>query len=183
MPNSCRVEGVIYGDQKLLVQLEQAFRDGNPFQTFLPIDEAALGGDSNAIVDARYNLWGTKWDLEDSVDHAEVKDDCLVVAFITAWEPPVGFFRKLTELGLEIYFTFGAQDEFFGVYENGLLIDSRHENLSEEDRITVQGAKESIMTYFESDEDGEYLDEDEDDDDEEDDDDDDDLDEQDDDDE
>lgn len=152
MPKWCRVEGYVDGDPDLLMKLEQAFRRGNPFQTILPIDEEALGNNSDAIVEARNILWGTEWDVEDSADLIELGEDGLDLAFVTAWEPPIGFFRKLTELGLGMSFIYGAEDEFFGLYENGKLLDSRDtKGLSRDELDAIKQAEESIRTYFESD--------------------------------
>jgi hypothetical protein len=74
--------------------------------------------------DWQVSHWGTKWDVGTSDGCG---DGCisrspsdLIVSFASAWNPPLGFYEKLEDLGFKVkayYYESGCA--FCGVYENG----------------------------------------------------------------
>ena len=49
----------------------------------------------------RLDNWGTKWDIYEA--HCDRMDaNTLVLAFFTAWSPPIGVFHKLVDMGFDI---------------------------------------------------------------------------------
>lgn len=111
MPNWCsNTVTVEHSDPAMIDKFEQAVREENLFQTFVPLAEWSW--------DDAVESWGTKWDIS----NGEVIDRCnpetLCVVFETAWSPPIAFYDDLMHLGFIInahYF----ESSFVGQYVNG----------------------------------------------------------------
>jgi hypothetical protein len=66
------------------------------------------------------NEWGTKWDVGGDGMTAEMENGQLVMAFDSAWSPPVAFYEKMLDLGFEVraYYYEGGMN-FAGIWDNG----------------------------------------------------------------
>ena len=74
------------------------------------------------------NTWGTKWNVEDSVD-VKIIDDNYEINFDTAWTPPYGIIEEYSKLckDEDFYWEY-INEDYDGQHvltkENGRLIDS-----------------------------------------------------------
>jgi len=54
--------------------------------------------------DWRVEMWGTKWDIGDK--HCDLDyttgDTAIELSFDSAWSPPIGFYKKMEELGFTV---------------------------------------------------------------------------------
>jgi hypothetical protein len=97
MPNWCQnVATFGHKDQSELKRLAEAFVQGNPMMTFMPTPEGEweYGWCSEN--------WGTKWDVECSDAVENLSEGSLDIWFDSAWAPPIGFYKHLTELGFDV---------------------------------------------------------------------------------
>lgn len=118
MPNWCRNVVVIRGTEDQIQQLKIAFDNNNPFATFCPVAE----GQEEAVV------WGTKWDPDSNnsemdVNYGITESNEFSAEFNTAWEPPIGFYNKLVELGYNVECDFYEPNcDVLNRYENGSIM-------------------------------------------------------------
>ena len=111
MPNWCmNVATFAHEDLGQIEKLAQAFRDGNPFNTFVPIGEWEYGKACEA--------WGTKWETQTT--DVTLHENMVSVNFDTAWAPPISFFKAMEELGfgVEAYY-YEPGMAFCGAYQDG----------------------------------------------------------------
>lgn len=127
MPNWCRNQVRFSafrnteGFQELM-RLKEAIERGSPFQEFLPIPpiSSTVGG-----VEEQEKLWGTKWDLEplghDMPLFEEEKGKVWIGLdyFQTAWTPPIPFYEKLVNLGIDVEAYYLEPEQFYGSYSAG----------------------------------------------------------------
>ena len=127
MPNWCNNSVTFrHSDPEQISRVVRGFTAEKLFAEFLPcppdlLAETPIGEDFVTRNDAQkaINLekygyedwhgwcrdnWGTKWDVSTGEwDDADLTNpNQVIVSFETAWQPPVAFYEKLTELGFEI---------------------------------------------------------------------------------
>ena len=111
MPNWCsNTVTVEHADPTMIDKFEQAVRDGNLFQTFVPLSEWSW--------DDAVESWGTKWDISNGEVIDRLMPEAVCVGFETAWSPPCAFYDELMEQGFTVnrqYF----ESSFVGQYVNG----------------------------------------------------------------
>ena len=111
MPNWCmNVATFSHEDPAQVEKLAAAFREGNPFNTFVPIGEWEYGRACEA--------WGTKWETQS--EDVTLDGNVVSVNFDTAWGPPISFFQAIEELGfgVEAYY-YEPGMAFCGAYQDG----------------------------------------------------------------
>lgn len=100
MPNWCEnIVTIGHSDSGLLKSLEGYINDGELCQHILPIPKDEKGGYNECSWCIRN--WGTKWDISD-VDYSYIDDNTVEVTFSTAWEPPLGLYKRMAEMGFTI---------------------------------------------------------------------------------
>jgi hypothetical protein len=127
MPNWCNNNAIIrHADPEQIAKVVKGYAEGKLFSEFFPCPEelsapVEIGENYNDRVAAQeaankdkfgysgwydwcINNWGTKWDAGNEMDEDL---DCsnenqVQLSFDTAWQPPVAFYEKMTELGFEI---------------------------------------------------------------------------------
>jgi hypothetical protein len=111
MPNWCsNTVTVEHADPAMIDKFEQAVRDGNLFQTFVPLSEWSW--------DDAVESWGTKWDISNGEVIDRLMPEAVCVGFETAWSPPCAFYDELMEQGFTVngqYF----ESSFVVQYVNG----------------------------------------------------------------
>ena len=111
MPNWCsNTVTVEHADSAMIDKFEAAVREGNLFQTFVPLTEWKY--------DDAVESWGTKWDISNGEVIDRYMPEVLCVSFETAWSPPIAFYDDLMQLGFTVnahYF----ESSFVGQYING----------------------------------------------------------------
>ena len=144
MPNWCSNNVIVrHEDPDQIAKVVQGYSQGSLFAEFFPCPAELsapieIGENYNDRVAAQeavnkekygytswydwcINNWGTKWDAgnENDEDLACVDPNKVQLSFDTAWQPPVAFFEKLTELGFDItaYYLEEGQG-FVGKYTN-----------------------------------------------------------------
>lgn len=97
MPNWCTNSfSVSHKDPEMVAKFAQAVRDGNLFETFVPLSSGEW--DYGTACEE----WGTKWDISGGdVDVDENNESCNGW-FDTAWSPAIEAYRKLSELGFDL---------------------------------------------------------------------------------
>lgn len=125
MPNWCNNSVTIKSnDQEKLVKLHDAMVEGKFLKTVIPIPAdlvsdklSSFGGDDKDEKDALrqqmvekhgyeswydfcVDKWGTKWDVE--IFSPILEDRQLTANFDSAWSPPVGVYKELTEQGFDV---------------------------------------------------------------------------------
>tara|TARA_R100000742_G_C4277916_1_gene100200 strand:+ start:823 stop:1236 length:414 start_codon:yes stop_codon:yes gene_type:complete len=113
MPNWCEnrvtISFDVIEDKKLFINrclTEAEDEPGTYFLDFHKIRPLGLGEDENGDPKWDYNvavdLWGTKWEIGDTVvDQVWVEDDedlWLQMYFETAWSPPEGIYNELNAM-------------------------------------------------------------------------------------
>ena len=144
MPNWCSNNVIVrHEDPEQIAKVVQGYSQGSLFAEFFPCPAELsapieIGENYNDRVAAQeavnkekygytswydwcINNWGTKWDAgnENDEDLDCVDPNKVQLSFDTAWQPPVAFFEKLTELGFDItaYYLEEGQG-FVGKYTN-----------------------------------------------------------------
>ena len=145
MPNWCNnTLELAHEDPAMLERARVAFNEGRLCEEFVPVpkslhivagcvsDEAEqkkleedtaknleIHGYGNWY-DYCVNEWGTKWDVGGDGMTAEMENGQLVMAFDSAWSPPVAFYEKMLDLGFEVraYYYEGGMN-FAGIWDNG----------------------------------------------------------------
>lgn len=95
MPNWClNYVTLTHDDPAVIAQAADAFKRGALLQELLPISED----------DDAESRWGTKWDIGGE-DDADVSGDgrTLILAFTTAWRPPLSAYRELGRIGFKVH--------------------------------------------------------------------------------
>ena len=129
MPNWCNNILIFEGPEGDIADFEAANYDngGLSFERAVPISATGSG---DAIVDERISRWGTKWDLaEGEGKPVETRPDYRLLAFGTAWGPPIEWLTTVapqyTTLRLTLVYDEPGND--FGGYlrfTDGALTDS-----------------------------------------------------------
>lgn len=127
MPNWCYNSVTIrHEDPEMIARIIKGYSQGKLFEEFLPCPaelktEIAIGENYNDRVAAQEAInkekfgysswydwcvdnWGCKWDAGNENDEdLDCSDPNQVqLSFDTAWQPPVAFFEKLTEMGFDV---------------------------------------------------------------------------------
>ena len=97
MPNWCHNSfKVSHEDPVMVAKFAQAVREGNLFETFVPLSS----GEWN------YNVaceeWGTKWDISGGDVEVDEDNKSCTGWFDTAWSPGIQAYEKLTDLGFDL---------------------------------------------------------------------------------
>lgn len=146
MPNWCDNVAVIKHEKKEAIdRVVNAFSKAALCSEFLPTPKELLETKSpnreNAEemkskygftdwYDFQSSNWGTKWEFEGT--HKRISDNEVKLAFLSAWNPPIGLYNKLVDEGYEVkahYFEGGMA--FFGEYENHDATYEQFESLDE----------------------------------------------------
>ena len=148
MPNWCNnTLELLHEDPAMLERARTAFKEGRLCNEFVPVPESLqivsgrVGSDEDdeqkkleeqqqANLTAHgyrdwYNFcineWGTKWDVGgDDLGPAQDIPGGLIMAFDSAWAPPIQFYEKLLDLGFSVrasYYEPGMA--FAGIWEDG----------------------------------------------------------------
>lgn len=111
MPNWCVNSVVIDGNSDQIDRAVEAVQRGNFLETFAPLETE--WGREEAV-----NRWGTKWDPNE-YSVCERQGNSLILAFDSAWSPPVEFYAELVAQGMSVsakYFEPGMA--FYGYFES-----------------------------------------------------------------
>lgn len=132
MPNWCdNSVTVSHEDKEMMQKFATSVKDGNMFQTFIPMPE-----DETDWYGWHVEHWGTKWDVGDSDFFLEEDGLSGNGWFNTAWGPPIAAFEALKELGFNIdalYFECGTGLAGTWVDGDENFVDNYHELFQEED--------------------------------------------------
>jgi hypothetical protein len=144
MPNWCSNNVIVrHEDPEQIAKVVKGYSEGSLFSEFFPCPAELsapmeIGENYNDRVAAQevvnkekygytgwhdwcINNWGTKWDAGNENDEdLDCADPNMVqLSFDTAWQPPVAFFEKLTELGFDITALYLEEGQgFVGKYTN-----------------------------------------------------------------
>ena len=127
MPNWCNNNAIVRHDNPDMIEkIIKGYSEGKLFEEFFPCPAelsapVAIGENYNDRVAAQeaankekygytswydwcINNWGCKWDAgnENDEDLDCMDPNKVSLSFDTAWQPPVAFYAKLTELGFNI---------------------------------------------------------------------------------
>lgn len=138
MTKWCRVEGVLIGDQNLILELEKTFRAVLSTAWEEPPQEAN-----------NKDLWSICCELPPDTDLEEIYEGRWDLSFTIDWKAPIEVFNKLHELGLSVFIEFGTKEGFVGVYDNGKVITTEDSNLSAKEEDKLKEAKGTLVSYFE----------------------------------
>lgn len=141
MTKWCRVEGILIGDQSLLLELEKTFRE-------VLSDSMNLEGSEQPQADNK-DLWSICCELPSDTDLEEIYEGRWDLSFTIDWKAPIEVFNKLHELGLSVFIEFGTKEGFVGVYDNGKVITTEDSNLSAKEEDKLKEAKGTLVSYFE----------------------------------
>ena len=101
----------IHKDDEILNRIVNSFLAGGLMQEFLPLSQQ---NNSTALEE-----WGTKSDIQGDVIF--VNGDSIYIEFQTAWTPPIEFYNKMVQMGIQVdamYYEPGCG--FCGMYNNGI---------------------------------------------------------------
>ena len=144
MPNWCNNNVIVrHADPEQVAKVVKGYSEGSLFAEFFPcpaelLAPVEIGENYNDRVAAQeavnkekhgytswydwcINNWGTKWDAgnENDEDLDCADPNKVQLSFDTAWQPPVAFFEKLTELGFDITAFYLEEGQgFVGKYTN-----------------------------------------------------------------
>jgi len=169
MPNWCYNNATFtHKDPAMIKKLIDGAKDGNLFNTFVPMPEELRNTSSpsepNETLIEKYGAsdwyswavanWGTKWDtsFEDISDSSENE---VSTHFDTAWSPPIAFYNAMTELGFDIDATFTEEAmQYAGIYQYGEeeSMDLNFDKDSQKwiDEIENDDLKELVQYEFDS---------------------------------
>lgn len=122
MPNWCNNSVTFrHEDPEQIARVVRGFQQDKLFGEFLPCPQELLdmGSPLSDPAQIQSNMdtygasdwyswcrenWGTKWDVNtDDWDDTDQSDaNQVVLSFDTAWQPPVAFYEKMTQLGFDI---------------------------------------------------------------------------------
>ena len=86
--------------------------------------------------------WGTKWDVNGDGRSAILEGDTLILSFDTAWSPPIEAYKKLENMGFEVWALY---------YESGMMFCGSYGQGSDEFYDIDAGSewvKENIPRYL-----------------------------------
>ena len=142
MPNWCNnTLELNHADPMMILRAKNAYESDGLLNEFIPIPyELCQGMDhkdyakqnheyQKELQDARESLnkkyfgfkdwydfcvseWGTKWDVHGEGRPAVMEGDTLILSFDSAWSPPIDAYKKLEEMGFEVWATY---------YESGMM--------------------------------------------------------------
>jgi len=95
MPNWCYNSAtLICSSKEIYDKLLQSMKDGNWFDTFVP-----LGLENNEYkYELACEMWGTKWSPTDvTINNEDEENFTIDVSFETAWAPPIGVYKTMNE--------------------------------------------------------------------------------------
>jgi len=144
MPNWCNNNLIVRHDfPEMILKIVKGYSEGSLFSEFFPCPAelsapVEIGENYNDRVAAQEAVnqekfghkdwyswalqnWGTKWDAgnENDEDLDCADPNKVQLSFDTAWQPPVAFFEKLTELGFDITAFYLEEGQgFVGKYTN-----------------------------------------------------------------
>jgi hypothetical protein len=103
MPNWCQnYVSVSHEDPEMMKKFEQGVKEGNLFETLVPLPTKDGEWDYGTAVE----YWGTKWDVSNGDFYTEEDGMSGSGSFDTAWGPGIAAYDKLTELGFEVDATY-----------------------------------------------------------------------------
>ena len=113
MPNWCSNDVTIrHSDPAAIKRVKDAFNDARLCMEFIPTADGEWDYDFSVA------NWGTKWDV--SGDVIDDLGDEIVLAFDSAWSPPMGLFEKLVELGYSVKAFYHEPGMCYaGIFEDG----------------------------------------------------------------
>lgn len=147
MPNWCGNRVTVDGSSKAVKEFKDKFLKGG-ISAFYPTPKElescrALTGEEMKALDAKYGAhdgyswrldnWGTKWDVEPTIEGD-------VIEFESAWSPPIEAFEKISELNPDLRFAMIYLEPGVGFlgecrFEGGL---QWHEGYNWEDRFNPE---------------------------------------------
>ena len=147
MPNWCINELTVTGPEEALKDFyEQAKGESTDlsFDKFFPTPPDLLDG--NGWYDWRINNWGTKWDVEASVQGTP-EEGKLLYTFASAWSPPINWLAQVAVLYPELSFHMIYIEEGIGFagkieFSNGTYGHSEIHQFDEE------GYREFVIEHF-----------------------------------
>jgi hypothetical protein len=148
MPNWCNnTLELLHEDPAMLERARVAFKEGRLCNEFVPVPEslhivagrAGADGEPSQVLleqqeeanlaqhgyanwyDYCVNEWGTKWDVGgDDLGPAQDIPGGLIMAFDSAWAPPIQFYEKLMDLGFSVRASYYEPGMCFaGIWEDG----------------------------------------------------------------
>jgi hypothetical protein len=148
MPNWCNnTLELLHKDPAMLERARTAFKEGRLCNEFVPVPESLhivagrvgdatdpeqieLEAQEKANLEAHgystwydycVNEWGTKWDVGgDDLGPAQDIPGGLIMAFDSAWAPPIQFYEKLVDLGFSVRASYYEPGMCFaGIWEDG----------------------------------------------------------------
>lgn len=103
MPNWCfNSVSVSHEDPEMMKKFENGIKDGNVFETLVPLPTENGEWDYGTAI----MYWGTKWDVCNGDFTLDDDGKSGYGGFDTAWGPPITAYEKLTELGFVIDATY-----------------------------------------------------------------------------
>lgn len=129
MPNWCSNQATIHhSDPLVILKITEAFKEGNFFNTILPMPENPTVEHSGVLTSMpdwyqwRVQNWGTKWDVGGDGSLVENSPTEIDVSFDSAWGPPIELYQKMVD---DLGFTITAQYHeygmcFYGTFEDGV---------------------------------------------------------------
>lgn len=135
MPNWCNnTLELKHADPAMIQRAKSAFENGGFLNEFIPIPKelqitATSGNGMDEELKQKYQSniekygydnwyhfcigeWGTKWDVNRDSGSAILEEDTLILSFDTAWSPPIEAYKKLENMGFEIWALY---------YESGMM--------------------------------------------------------------
>ena len=104
MPNWCNNHAKFtFPNRDLYQKFDIAIKDGCLFSTFVPLEpETNDKGEEKWDYRKAIEYWGTKWEPSDIIIEElpvsmDDNDFEMVIAFETAWAPPIGFYERLNK--------------------------------------------------------------------------------------
>lgn len=167
MPNWCSNHVIItHEDPAMIKRLYDAGQRGELFNEFVPVPqqlrETVADGKENpdniknhgysSWYDFCVSEWGTKWDVSDVDFYLEEENSVahsVNGGFMTAWGPPIEFYRKLDKMGFQIdaeYYEEGMC--FCGTYDNAN--DDQYFEYDFDNENWRDGLPEQLVEYLES---------------------------------
>lgn len=151
MPNWCSNSVTVsHEDPAMMAKFAAAVKEGNLFETFLPmpseLDATVSPSEPDAALIEKYgasdwytwnlNNWGTKWDVSEGDFELDGEGNCGSGWFDTAWGPPLEAYRNLKEMGFVISATYNEPGMgFCGMWDDGVeeYIDNYYDLFERED--------------------------------------------------
>ena len=119
MPNWCQNHLVLSHEDATQVQrAADAILQNKFLHEFVPMPEGEEDWYTWNVAN-----WGTKWDIDTHESSLSLSDDkkSLVVAFDTAWAPPIAAMEKMLDQGFNVRLMYSEEGVgFAGVFDSGV---------------------------------------------------------------